>query len=129
MIHALMIPALLIVAALTHSAVDWFTVWFGGTKAAWAYVMYGAEATALWLALCAYIDSRQYHALIRWSGLAMCAYGVFESSQRWACRLMLPMDKAPSVPSVCEAAGIHTVMFTPVALALVAWVVALSSNR
>lgn len=119
----------MLVAAATHLMLSYLPDWLGGTQAAWAYVLYGIEATALWLALCRFIELRQYHAAVRWPGLALCAYGVFESSQRWACRLMLPMDKAPNVPSVCEAAGIHTVIFTPVALALVAWVVALSSNR
>lgn len=124
-----MIPILLIVAASVHLALEHFHGWFGGTSAAWAYVLYGAEATALWLALARMIDGQQLARAIAWPGLALCAYGVFESSQRWACRLMLPMDKAPGVPNVCEAAGIHTVAFTPVALALVAFVLSVSNNR
>ncbi len=117
-----MIPGLVLVAALASLAPPLFASWFGGTVGAWYYVGYGLEATALWLAL-ALIGKGPY----RWALWAVCAYGIFEAIQRWGCRLMLPMDKAPNLPpgvNLCDAAGLPLTVLSPIAVAFVAAAVA-----
>lgn len=119
-----MIPALFIVAALA-SLLPGVLASFHGTEAAWDNVFHGLETMCLWLAVSRYMSGR-----FRWAGLAVCCYGVFESSQRWACRIVLPMDKPPSLPNgihLCDAAGVPMTVLSPLAICLVAVVVA--SNR
>jgi len=121
------IPALLLVAALAHLAPAALSVYFGGTEAAWQYACYGVEACALWLCVAAML-----RGALRWTGWSVCAYGVFESVQRPMCRLLLPMDRAPNLPdgvNLCDAAGIPLTVLSPIAIALVATVVASTTSR
>lgn len=72
---------------------------FGGTHAAWTYVMAGAESAALWAALGTSTSSLLVRLVATW--------GVFEASQRPICRLAFPMDRAPNLPegvNLCDAA-------------------------
>lgn len=117
-----MIPGLLLIAALSSLGYPLMAEWFGGSLTAWAYVGYGLEAMALWLALAMFGKGRA-----RWALWAVCAFGVFEALQRSACRLMLPMDRPPNLPpgvNLCDAAGIPLTVLAPVAIAFVAAFVA-----
>lgn len=72
---------------------------FGGTRAAWTYVLSGVEAAALWAALGVTTSSLLVRCVATW--------GVFEASQRPICRLAFPMDRAPNLPegvNLCDAA-------------------------
>ena len=123
-----MIALLLVTAAIAHILPMALPAWFGGKAVTWEYICYGFEATVLWLAVAAGIRSKWY----RWGGWAVCFYGVFESSQRWGCRLLLPLERPLNLPEgvhVCDAAGIPTTAFSPVAIALVAAVVAAAHNK
>lgn len=71
----------------------------GGSVAAWAYVMGGIEAWALWVVvglLVASTPARQ-HAIT--TARCICGWGAFEAIQRPACRLAYPMDRAPPRPA------------------------------
>lgn len=95
-----MTPALLLaVAAAAVILPEHMAAWLGGSHAAWAYVLSGVEAAALWCALGVVCT----HALVR----AVCLWGVFEAAQRPVCRLAFPMDKPPPLQpgqSLCDAA-------------------------
>ena len=122
-----MIPLLLLVAALAHLTPAALSAYLGGTEAAWQYACYGVEATALWLCV-----AHSLRGGFRLPGAAVCAYGVFESVQRPACRLLLPMDRAPNLPdgvNLCDAAGVSMTVLSPIAIALVATVVAATNSR
>lgn len=72
---------------------------FGGTRAAWTYVLSGVEAASLWAALGVTTSSLLVRCVATW--------GVFEASQRPICRLAFPMDRAPKLPegvNLCDAA-------------------------
>lgn len=125
-----MIALLLVVAAIAHVLPMSLTQWFGGKAVTWEYVCYGFEATALWLSVACALSKKAKS--IRYGGWAVCAYGVFESSQRWICRLALPMGQPLKLPEgvhVCDAAGISTTAFSAFAIALVASVVAATSHK
>jgi hypothetical protein len=90
-------PALLLIlAAAAHLLPEHLATWAGGTQAAWYYATSGAEAAALWAlafaaapAVCAAPRATVIAAR------AVCVWGFFESVQRSACRLALPMDRPP----------------------------------
>lgn len=118
-----MIPGLLLIAALSALAYQLMS-WAGvGSAKAWAYVGYGVESMALWLAV-AVQHRKGPH---RWAMWAVCSLGVFMALQRSACRLMFPMDKAPKLPegvNLCDAAGLPLTALAPIAIAFVAAFVA-----
>ncbi len=121
-----MAAALLLCALLAHILPETLAAQVGGTRAAWEFVGYGVEATALWLA----VASLAWRVPGWWARIpiwAVCLYGVFESVQRPICRLALPMDRAPKLEPgqfLCDAAGWRTEDLSFAAILLVAAVVA-----
>lgn len=113
---------LLLVAAVAHIAPEALP----GSVRAWEYVGTGVEATALWLAVAALLPGR---GLPRLGGLAVCAYGVFESIQRPVCRLAFPMDAPPPHGGfLCDMAGVPTSALSMLAVCMVAAVVSHAST-
>lgn len=115
-----MIPALLLIAALSNFAPALIAGVSGGSVRAWEYVFTGLESAALWWLAACLLNRTQ-----RWSmaGLCVCLYGLFESIQRPVCRLAFPMDKAPDIgnASLCTAAGMQTFELSPMLIALCAF--------
>ena len=108
-----MIAALLLVAVLAHLAPQALAEVLGGTRGAWEYVCYGAEAAALWV-----VAAGAYRRAAWW---AVCAYGFFESAQRPVCRALYPMDRPPSLPpgaTLCDATGLPMAMLSPIVVGL-----------
>lgn len=118
-----MIPEwLLLVSVLAHIAPEHVAAALEHSIAAWEYVGSGIEATCLYLAVYMQAEPR-----MAWPLLAVCSYGVFESVQRPACRLMHPMtQRVPLQPgqTLCDAAGISTASMSVVAALLAISVVA-----
>lgn len=118
--------ALLLVALFAHFSPEHLAPMLGGTRAAWEFVAYGAEATALWLAV-ASLAWRLNGWASRVPVWAVCAYGVFESVQRPLCRLAFPMDAPPKLQPgefLCEKAGWGTADLSFAAILAVSAVVA-----
>jgi len=115
-----MIPALLLVAALSNFAPALMAGVTGGSVKAWEYVFTGIESAALWWLAACLLERTQ-----RWSmaGLCVCLYGMFESIQRPICRLVFPMDSAPNIgeSSLCAAAGMQTFELSPMLIAICAF--------
>lgn len=90
---------LLVVAVAVYFGPEVLPALLGGTHSAWAYVLYGYEASFLWcvtFALCKRPEAK-----------AVAAWGAFEAMQRPVCRLAFQMDKAPDLggsPGLCDAA-------------------------
>lgn len=90
--------ALLVVAVAVYFGPEVLPDIFGGSGAAWAYVVYGGEASFLWAVVFALVP--------RFEARAVAAWGVLEALQRPVCRLAFPMGQAPSLDgqSLCDAA-------------------------
>ena len=91
--------ALLVLALVAHLMPEHLADLTGQSHAAWAYVGYGIEAGALWLVVGVSTSSLGVQAV--------SAYGAMEGMQRAACRLALPMDKAPDLQAgqtLCDVA-------------------------
>lgn len=91
-------PVALLLVGLAHWAPEMLSALMGGTVAAWDYVMQGAVAAGLWLAVGA--------GATHWSVRAVCVYGAIEAAQRPLCRMAFPMDRPPMLggQTMCEAA-------------------------
>lgn len=94
-----MITFLLALAVVAYFAPELLSGLGLGAVGAWEFVLYGAEAAALWGL-----------AFVTLRGLAVrcvCAWGMFEALQRPVCRLAFPMDRKPQIPegqTLCDAA-------------------------
>jgi hypothetical protein len=104
--------ALLAVLVLAAYGPEPLAAIVGGTVAAWDYVLSGAQALTLWLAVC--ILAR--HWVLR----VVCILGAWEAVQRPVCRALFPMDRPPQTGDVplCEAAFGAPVAWLGVVLAL-----------
>lgn len=127
-----MAPALLLlVAAVAHLLAEPIAIGLGHKVYAWETVLYGIEAMSLWLfvaSVACWIRPKPS----RWALWAVAGYGVFESSQRSVCRVLHPMDRPLRLPDgvyACDAAGLNTSILSPLAVALVAVVIAATSHR
>lgn len=70
-----------------------------GTRAAWEFVAYGAEAAALWGIVLQHAPSLPLKFA--------AAYGFVEAAERPLCRLSFPMTRAPALApdqTLCDAA-------------------------
>ena len=118
-------PALLLIlAAAAHLLPEHVAAWTGGTLAAWSYVAYGVEAAALWalaFAAAPALCGARRAAVV--AAQAVCVWGFFESAQRAACRLALPMDQPP--PKMAPGQNICDVA-TSMPLSLLSLVAALA---
>lgn len=120
--------ALLMLAACANLLPPLFASVLGGRVNAWEYVAYGMEAASLWLLVLAVLWTVPMRRGARMPLMAVAGWGFFEAMQRAGCRLMLPMDKAPSVPphsGICDVAlGWHIsslgLVFVGALIALVA---------
>lgn len=93
---------MLCVAALANVLPDAVASLLGHSRAAWAYVLQGVEASILWLAAASLMPAGIYYLAAQ----PVAAYGAIEGSLRAVCRVSLPMDRAPRVPSgenLCDA--------------------------
>jgi hypothetical protein len=91
--------ALLVLVLAVHVMPEHLAELLGQSEGAWTYVAHGIEAAALWLTIGVMIRSMPV--------LAVSTYGAMEGLQRAACRLALPMDRAPSLAqgqTLCDAA-------------------------
>lgn len=91
--------ALLILAAVASFGPALLSAALGGTEAAWAYVCSGLESALLW----SFVGATATAVTAR----AIAAWGLFEGSERAACRLHFPMDHPVSLlpgQSLCDAA-------------------------
>ena len=91
--------ALLVLALVAHLMPEHLADLTGQSHAAWHYVAYGIEAGVLWLIVGVSTSSIAVQAV--------AAYGAMEGAQRAACRLALPMDRAPHIPdgqTLCDVA-------------------------
>ena len=89
---------LLVVVIVAHLLPEHLADLLGHSSAAWHYVAYGIEAAALWLIVALTIRTLAV--------VAVATYGAMEGLQRAACRLALPMDRAPSLQAgqtLCDA--------------------------
>lgn len=94
-----MTVVLLSVAACVYFGPEIFPSLFGGTRAAWEYVLNGGEAAFLW--------AMMFALLPRFDTRAVAAWGILEALQRPVCRLSFPMDRPPDLNgsvSLCDAA-------------------------
>jgi hypothetical protein len=109
---------LLALSALVYLLPEHLPGLLGGTQGAWEVVAYGIEAAILW-ALAGLLLPRA-----AW----VCAWACCEALQRAACRLALPMDRAPKLAdgqTMCEAAtGLPMGWVSLAAAAGVSWAVA-----
>lgn len=98
---------LLFIAVLAHLSPEPIAVVLGHSTLAWETVMYGIEATALWLFAAWHLKAKAGFVLTG----ALCGWGVFESVQRPLCRLAFPMNErlvlAPG-EFLCDKAGWQT---------------------
>lgn len=104
---------LLFIAVAAHLMPEHVANAMGHSVVAWETVGYGIEATCLWLAV---YSTTKIPAL--W---AVCAYGAFESIQRPACRLLLPMDRRLALQpgqTMCDAVGVETANLSVIAACL-----------
>lgn len=106
--------ALLVLAVAVHFGPEHLSDALGQSVAAWNYVAYGVEAGVLWL-IVGTVRLEKPAACSVWAKveetrrvpiMAVSAYGAMEGLQRAACRLALPMDRAPRLgtANVCDAA-------------------------
>jgi hypothetical protein len=93
----ILIPALMLAAAVAHLAPEHLARHVGGSMGAWAIVGYGIEALALWCAvtLWAYDQRGRFGAKASGAMASVAAWGIFESVQRASCRLAFDMGKPP----------------------------------
>ena len=90
---------LLVLVIVAHLLPEHLADLLGHSAAAWHYVAYGVEAAALWLIVALTVRTLAI--------TAVSAYGAMEGLQRAACRLALPMDRAPHLApgqTLCDAA-------------------------
>jgi hypothetical protein len=116
--------ALLVVAALSYFGPEALPTLFGGTRAAWQYVLNGVEASFLWAFVFAFVP--------RFEARAIAAWAMFEAMQRPVCRLAFPMDRAPDLGGavgLCDAAFGVPMSALSVVAALALAAVAQESSR
>jgi len=83
--------ALAALLAAVHLLPEHLAAWLQQSHKAWESVMYGLESAVLWLVV---------GAGARWVSLqAVAAWGATEGGMRSICRLALPMDAPPLLPS------------------------------
>lgn len=115
---------MLLLALAVHLMPEPLADLLGHSHAAWAYAAYGVESAVLWLlvaGMCRVLAVQ-----------AVATYGAMESAQRAACRLALPMDRAPTVPpgqTLCDVATGLPASFASLLAAVVVIVVADISRR
>ncbi len=116
--------ALLVLVVVAHLLPEHLADLLGHSAAAWHYVAYGVEAAALWLTVGLMIRTLAV--------LAVSTYGAMEGLQRAACRLALPMDRAPSLApgqTLCDAATGMPVSVASLMAAMLAVVLADTERR
>lgn len=126
---AAIIAGLLVAGAAHEMLPERIAQWRSESEAAWDFVAAGAMLACLWAViglLLAGYTSR--HQIARQAAAAVCTWGVVEALLRPGCRLLLPMDRRPDIPSggdVCTAAGMPAWGYlTPLAAGLCAIAVA-----
>lgn len=101
-------------AVVTHLGPELIAQAFGHARELWEYLLYGIEATALWLVIGAHAKTGFMQAV--------SAYGFAESVQRPLCRAMFPLDRPPEIPAgsyLCDAAGVQTSGLSTLAVCVV----------
>ncbi len=101
-------------AVVAHIGPELIAQALGHSRAMWEYMLYGVEASALWLVIGAQAKSGFMQAA--------ASYGYAETVQRPICRLMYPLDRPPAIPQdafLCDAAGIPTAGMSLLAVCIV----------
>jgi hypothetical protein len=109
---------LLALAVLVHVSSPDLAAHLRHSAAAWDTVLYGLEASVLWL----YMLATTRSALV--AGVA--TWGLLESAQRSACRLLWPMDRPVRLAEgqfLCDAAGFATSPLSIIAACVLAMLV------
>ncbi len=116
----------LILAASVHLVPEVMPGLVGGRPAAWAYIMYGIEAAALWAFVFYIIWQLRVSTVATIIPLAASAWSFIEGSQRAVCMSLLPMDKPVRLNGqpICDVVFGWPVSWAGIAAALLISIVA-----
>jgi len=88
---------LFVVVLLTHYGYDALSETFGGTSAAWFYVLRGIEGLCAFSLLAAFLAPK-FRPL-----LPLCAWGAMEEGLTSVCRLAVGIRNPPASRAQCDA--------------------------